>query len=295
MTNDPGDETPEQSGDDDRNPFKGTPFEQFFTGGGLGNLGAIFGAPGACRRGGDARPRRPVRSDPGDDAALRRPAQLGRRHRHGPPRASRRRRTPPRRRSSTTQVADAVRLADLWLDETTEFPSGVQSTAAWSRAEWIVGTVDRWKRLVEPIAESSVAGIGNALPRRRGAGDGRPDRRHARQGHRRDARLPGRLRPRRAGRRGAQRLRRRPAARGARQGRAGGRERQGVRRRPRRHRGGRAALPRAARGRPPAPVRPRAVAARAPARRGRRLRQGHRGQHREPPELASRRRCAAST
>ena len=62
------------------------------------------------------------------------------------------------------QVADAVRLADLWLDETTEFPSGVQSTAAWSRAEWIVGTVDRWKRLVEPIAESSVAGLGNAFP-----------------------------------------------------------------------------------------------------------------------------------
>ena len=62
------------------------------------------------------------------------------------------------------QVADAVRLADLWLDETTEFGSGVQSTAAWSRAEWIVGTIDRWKRLVEPIAESSVSSLGNALP-----------------------------------------------------------------------------------------------------------------------------------
>src|SRR6185436_996062 len=61
------------------------------------------------------------------------------------------------------QVADAVRLADLWLDETTEFASGVQSTAAWSRAEWLVGTLDRWKRLVEPIAESSVAGLGQSL------------------------------------------------------------------------------------------------------------------------------------
>ena len=40
----------------------------------------------------------------------------------------------------------------------------MQSTAAWSRAEWIVGTIDRWKRLVEPIAQSSVAAIGNALP-----------------------------------------------------------------------------------------------------------------------------------
>jgi putative hydrolase len=63
-----------------------------------------------------------------------------------------------------SQVADAVRLADLWLDETTEFPSGVHSTAAWSRAEWIVGTLERWKRLVEPIAESSVSSLGSALP-----------------------------------------------------------------------------------------------------------------------------------
>ena len=61
-------------------------------------------------------------------------------------------------------VADAVRLADLWLDEATEFSSGVQSTAAWSRAEWIVGTIDRWKPMVEPIAQSSVGAVGNALP-----------------------------------------------------------------------------------------------------------------------------------
>jgi uncharacterized protein (DUF2342 family) len=40
----------------------------------------------------------------------------------------------------------------------------VHSTAAWSRAEWIVGTLERWKRLVEPIAESSVSSLGSALP-----------------------------------------------------------------------------------------------------------------------------------
>jgi putative hydrolase len=61
-------------------------------------------------------------------------------------------------------VADAVRLADHWLDETTAFPSGVTSTAAWSRAEWIVGTTEVWKVLVEPIAESSVQALGGALP-----------------------------------------------------------------------------------------------------------------------------------
>jgi putative hydrolase len=40
----------------------------------------------------------------------------------------------------------------------------VTSTAAWSRAEWIVGTTDVWKVLVEPIAASSVGALGNALP-----------------------------------------------------------------------------------------------------------------------------------
>ena len=69
---------------------------------------------------------------------------------------------------------------------------------------------------------------------------------------------------RRAGRRGAHRLRHRAAARPGRQGGAGAGQRRGVRRGARRHRGRRPALPRAARGRPPAALRPRAVAARAP-------------------------------
>jgi putative hydrolase len=40
----------------------------------------------------------------------------------------------------------------------------VTSTAAWSRAEWIVGTTEVWKGLVEPIAASSVNALGSALP-----------------------------------------------------------------------------------------------------------------------------------
>src|SRR3954453_16254602 len=32
-------------------------------------------------------------------------------------------------------VADALRLADLWLDQVTELPSGVDRTLAWSRVE----------------------------------------------------------------------------------------------------------------------------------------------------------------
>ncbi len=70
--------------------------------------------------------------------------------------------TPSQKQSDA--VADALRLADHWLDATTEFPSGVTSTAAWSRAEWVVGTTDVWKVLVEPIAESSVQALSGALP-----------------------------------------------------------------------------------------------------------------------------------
>ncbi len=70
--------------------------------------------------------------------------------------------------STTSQqaaaVADAVHLADLWLDEATHFSSGVSSTAAWSRAEWVVGTLDVWKVLVEPVADQAVHGLSGALP-----------------------------------------------------------------------------------------------------------------------------------
>jgi putative hydrolase len=169
MTNNPDDSdrdpTPDDGGDD-QNPFKGTPFEQFFGqlgAGGFGNLGALFGGPGAA--GGSGLPDLgalfgqfqammqpydgPLNWEAATDMARRAVAQD---------------QDPSPTQKQQDQVSDAVRLADHWLDETTEFPSGVQSTAAWSRAEWIVGTVDRWKRLVEPIAESSVSGIGNAFP-----------------------------------------------------------------------------------------------------------------------------------
>ena len=62
------------------------------------------------------------------------------------------------------EIADALRLADHWLDSATEFPSGVRATAAWSRADWVEQTVSVWQRLVEPVAEHVVSAMGNALP-----------------------------------------------------------------------------------------------------------------------------------
>ncbi|MEZ5112673.1 MAG: zinc-dependent metalloprotease [Nocardioidaceae bacterium] len=57
-----------------------------------------------------------------------------------------------------------MRLADQWLDETTVLTSGVVTTAAWSRAEWIESTAPVWRGLVEPVAGSIVSGMGNSLP-----------------------------------------------------------------------------------------------------------------------------------
>ena len=61
-------------------------------------------------------------------------------------------------------ATEAVRLGDLWLDGATTFTSVTRSVAAWSRSEWVEGTVEGWKGLVEPVAERVVGAMGAALP-----------------------------------------------------------------------------------------------------------------------------------
>ncbi|MGW3039086.1 zinc-dependent metalloprotease [Kitasatospora sp. NPDC001159] len=61
-------------------------------------------------------------------------------------------------------VAESVRLADLWLDGVTEFPSGAGTAVAWSRAEWIEATLPVWKDLVDPVAERVGNAMGGVLP-----------------------------------------------------------------------------------------------------------------------------------
>jgi putative hydrolase len=145
MTNDPD--------EGQNNPFKGTPFEQFFGGlmggtpgtGGTPDFGAMFTQIQAMMQPYDG----PLNWDLALDLARKQAATSA---------------DPSPSQRQQDQVADAVRLADHWLDATTDFPSGVGSTAAWSRAEWIVGTTEVWKGLVEPIAASSVNSIAAAMP-----------------------------------------------------------------------------------------------------------------------------------
>jgi putative hydrolase len=139
MSNDPADRP-----DEGQNPFKGTPFEQFFSGG-MPDINALLGQLQTLMQPHDG----PINWEFAIDMARRVAAQT--------PDPS-----PSERQHSA--VDDAVRLADLWLDEACSFASGVTSTAAWSKAEWIVGTTDVWKTLVEPVAAQATGALGNAMP-----------------------------------------------------------------------------------------------------------------------------------
>src|SRR6516162_834034 len=61
------------------------------------------------------------------------------------------------------KVVDALRLADLWLDEVTGFPTGVRQAQAWSRSEWVEATLPVWSTLCDPIADKAVDAMGGIL------------------------------------------------------------------------------------------------------------------------------------
>lgn len=60
-------------------------------------------------------------------------------------------------------VADAVAVAEVWLDAATDFPRVPGTAAAWSRAEWIERTMPVWRRLVEPVASHIADAMAGAM------------------------------------------------------------------------------------------------------------------------------------
>lgn len=50
-------------------------------------------------------------------------------------------------------VDDAVRLADLWLNEVTTLPTGVSSTETWVPRTWVENSLPTWGRLLTPVIE----------------------------------------------------------------------------------------------------------------------------------------------
>ncbi|WP_028661312.1 zinc-dependent metalloprotease [Nocardioides insulae] len=154
MNDKPG---PEDSSDD-QNPFKGTPFEAMFgmfggapggaggPGGQMPDLNQIFGQIQSLMQPYDG----PLNWEAAEDLARKTVAQQP---------------DPSPTQREKDAVADAVRLADVWLDGTTSFPSGVRTATAWSRAEWLVNTFEVWKLIITPVAESSVNSVNSeSLP-----------------------------------------------------------------------------------------------------------------------------------
>jgi putative hydrolase len=66
--------------------------------------------------------------------------------------------------ADTEAVAEAIRIAEVWLDPHTALPSGVSATEAWSRRRWLEATLPAWGELVDPVAGKVVEAMGSALP-----------------------------------------------------------------------------------------------------------------------------------
>lgn len=61
-------------------------------------------------------------------------------------------------------VVDALRLADLWLEDATSFPSGMTKSVAWNRGDWIANSTDTWKELAEPLASKMSEALNSLMP-----------------------------------------------------------------------------------------------------------------------------------
>lgn len=61
-------------------------------------------------------------------------------------------------------VVEALHLADLWLDPTSALPSGVSTSEAWNRNEWVYHTLAVWKKLCDPVASRMVGAMNDLVP-----------------------------------------------------------------------------------------------------------------------------------
>ncbi|MCU1599587.1 MAG: hypothetical protein JWO22_296 [Frankiales bacterium] len=63
----------------------------------------------------------------------------------------------------TREIADAGRLADLWLDAVTTLPASGTELAAWSRTGWLTSTLHPWRQIVDPVAGQVTGALGKAM------------------------------------------------------------------------------------------------------------------------------------
>jgi putative hydrolase len=65
--------------------------------------------------------------------------------------------------AAAREVADAVAVATLWLDEHTTLASPAWRANGLSRAEWVEATMPRWFELIEPVSDGVTAATSEAL------------------------------------------------------------------------------------------------------------------------------------
>lgn len=61
------------------------------------------------------------------------------------------------------QSLDALRVADLWLDQSVALSAPLLPGQTWRRTQWIDGTVSTWCEVVEPLSRSLGNAVGSAL------------------------------------------------------------------------------------------------------------------------------------
>lgn len=66
--------------------------------------------------------------------------------------------------STTKAIADAVHLAETWLDGATALPAGTSKAVGWSPTDWVDNTLETWKRLCDPMAEQIATVWASSLP-----------------------------------------------------------------------------------------------------------------------------------
>ncbi|MDR1428383.1 MAG: zinc-dependent metalloprotease, partial [Bifidobacteriaceae bacterium] len=68
--------------------------------------------------------------------------------------------------SESRQVAEAIGVAELWLDAATQFPASGGTVRALSAAEWVEITWPAWQRMVSPVAASVANVLTQAIAKR---------------------------------------------------------------------------------------------------------------------------------
>ncbi|MCV7074632.1 zinc-dependent metalloprotease [Mycobacterium szulgai] len=66
--------------------------------------------------------------------------------------------------TTNSAIADAVHLAETWLNGATALPAGTIKAVGWSPTDWVDNTLETWKRLCDPMAQQISSVWVSSLP-----------------------------------------------------------------------------------------------------------------------------------